>query len=297
MERRRFGATDLAVSALGFGGSEIRSEAEPQRVQRLLEGALDAGLNVLDTSACYGRSEELIGSAVSHRRHDFYLFTKCGHASGLETPDWTAETVRHSIERSLRRLKTDYVDLIQLHTCGIEVLEQGDVIEELETARRAGKVRYIGYSGDNAPARWAVESGRFDTLQTSCNIADQSVLDEIIPRAHARNMGIIAKRPLANVAWRMERLPEDDYGYVYGLRLKELQFPLTREPLHDAVGTALRFTLSVPGVATAIVGTRKPGRWQENADHVARGPLAMGRYEEIRNCWKKTADESWTAES
>lgn len=296
MERRPFGATDLTVSALGFGGSEIRSESDPKGIQMLLEGALDAGLNVLDTSACYGRSEELIGAAVSHRRHDFYLFTKCGHASGLETPDWTAETVRHSIDRSLKRLKTDYVDLIQLHTCGIDVLERGDVIAELEKARTAGKVRYIGYSGDNAPARWAVESGRFDTLQTSCNIADQSVLDEILPMAHARNMGIIAKRPLANVAWRVEMLPEDDYGYVYGARLKELKFPLTREPLHEAAAMALRFTLSVPGVATAIVGTRKPGRWQENAAQVVRGVLDHDLFEEIRNIWKTTADESWTAQ-
>ena len=297
MEMRPFGHTDMRVSALGFGGSEIGAERDAGTVRTMLESALDAGLNVVDTAACYGLSEELIGAALAHRRHDFYIFTKCGHASGLATPDWDAATIRDSLDRSLARLQTDYIDLIQLHSCDVATLDRGDAVDQLLRAQEAGKVRYVGYSGDNAAALRAVESGQFDALQTSVNIADQSVLDAVIPLAHTRGMGIIAKRPVANVAWQHETLPEDAYGFPYWKRLQTLRYPFTTGPVEEAVATALRFTLSVPGVATAIVGTRTVGRWQQNAAYAARGALDPDVYAEIRAVWKAAADADWTAET
>ncbi len=171
MERRALGKTGMEVSVLGFGGAEIGFEkATPETVERLLGSALDAGLNVIDTGECYGSSEELIGQAVSHRRGDFFLFTKCGHASGFDLPDWDLTMLEQSINRSLERLRVDCLDLVQLHTCSEEMLRQGDVIGVLERARAAGKTRFIGYSGDNNAALYAVECGAFDTLQTSINI-------------------------------------------------------------------------------------------------------------------------------
>ncbi len=296
MERRQFGTTDMTVTPLGFGGSEIGSDTDAGTVEVLLSGALDAGLNVVDTAACYGLSEELIGAAIGHRRHDYYLFTKCGHASGLPTPDWDTRTIRDSIARSLKRLRTDHIDLIQLHSCSREILERGELILELERARNAGQVRYIGYSGDNEAALWAVESGRFAALQTSINIADQSVLDRIVPQAQAAGLGVIAKRPVANVAWRASELSEEDYGYVYGERLKALHYPWLSAPLSESVGMALRFTLSVPGVSTAIVGTRSAGRWQENASYVAQGPLDPDTYQAIRRTWRDAAAPHWAGQ-
>ena len=297
MERRPFGKTDMQVSALGFGGAEIGSNTDAVTVGNLLDHALDAGLNTIDTSACYGDSEELIGQAVSGRRGDFYIFTKCGHAAGLPTPNWDARTIRDSIDRSLGRLKTDHIDLIQLHSCGVEVLERGAVIEELERAREAGKVRYLGYSGDNEAARWAVMSGRFDSVQTSFNVADQSVLEEIIPLGAARGMGIIVKRPLANVAWRYEGRPDSDYWVPYWERLRRLQYSFTHDPLPEAVAAALRFTLFTPGVSTAIVGTRTPGRWQENARLVDQGPIPTDEYDAIRRTWRETAPPDWQGQT
>src|SRR5262249_39014717 len=146
-------------------------------VSRLLNSALDAGLNVIDTAECYPNSEELIGQAVHGRRKDFYLFTKCGHPESMDKPDWRPESLLSSIERSVKRLKTDRVDLIQLHSCSLEELRKGDVITALEQARSRGLARYIGYSGDGQAARYAIECGRFDTLQTSVSIADQEALE------------------------------------------------------------------------------------------------------------------------
>ena len=128
----------------------------------VLNTALDNGVNLLDTAACYGNSEELIGDAVSSRRDEYILATKAGHAAGDETGEaWTGPTVARSIDRSLRRLKTDHVDIVQLHSCDVDVLEKGEVIRALEDAREAGKTRFISYSGDEEAAAWAVDSGIF----------------------------------------------------------------------------------------------------------------------------------------
>src|SRR5262245_49984644 len=117
MERRELGRTGLRGSVLGFGGAEVGCErAAASRVRRLLHEALDAGLNVIDTAECYGDSESLIGQAAADRRPDYYLFTKCGHFEGTGRDDWSAASLEQSIARSLSRLRTDHVDLLQLHT-------------------------------------------------------------------------------------------------------------------------------------------------------------------------------------
>src|SRR4051812_17302316 len=116
MEKRVLGKTGMEVTVLGFGGAETGyAGASAASVAEILNGALDAGLNVIDTAECYGTGEEALGQAVSHRRAEFYLFTKCGHASGLDRPDWDPGMLEQSIDRSLERLRTDCLDLVQLH--------------------------------------------------------------------------------------------------------------------------------------------------------------------------------------
>jgi hypothetical protein len=295
MQRRKLGKTDIEASVLGFGGSEIGYQRVSGRtVAKLLGNALDAGLNVVDTAECYDDSEVLIGKALGTRRRDYYLFTKCGHAGGWGRVDWRPDGLLKSIERSLERLDTDYLDLIQLHSCSLGDLKKGDVITALERARERGWTRYIGYSGDGAAARYAIECGRFDTLQTSVSIADQEALELTLPLARERGMGVIAKRPIANVAWRHARKPESYYA-DYWMRLRALQYPFLKgvQNADTAVATALRFTLSVPGVHTAIVGTTKPERWQENAALLGRLPLPKPEFERIRARWREVADASW----
>ena len=288
------GKTDMDVSVLGFGGSEIGYQrVSAKTVARLLGGALDAGLNVIDTAECYEDSEALIGKALGARRREVCLFTKCGHSRGEWRADWREEALLRSIERSLKRLRTDQVDLVQLHSCSLAVLRRGEAISALEQARAAGLTRYIGYSGDGAAARWAVECGRFDTLQTSVSIADQEAIELTLPAARKAGLGVIAKRPLANVAWRYARKPDEAYYQEYWERLRKLNYPFLPGKGDAAVKTALRFTLGVPGVHTAIVGTTRPDRWRQNAALLGDGRLPEGEREGIRARWKAVAPPSW----
>jgi aryl-alcohol dehydrogenase-like predicted oxidoreductase len=296
MERRRLGKTDMVASVLGFGGSEIGYErAGARTVARLLGSALDAGLNVIDTAECYEESEALIGAALGSRRSECYLLTKCGHPRGFGRGDWRPASLLSSIERSLKRLRTDRLDLIQLHSCSLADLRQGDAIAALEGARERGWARYIGYSGDGEAARYAVECGRFDTLQTSVSVADQEALDLTLPLAAARQMGVIAKRPIANVAWRYARRPAEPYYQPYWERLRALDYPFLRDA-ERVVSIALRFTLAAPCVHTAIVGTKRPERWPENARLLEAGPLRAPEIEQIRARWRQVAEPSWTGE-
>jgi aryl-alcohol dehydrogenase-like predicted oxidoreductase len=298
MEKRQFGKTDMQVSVLGFGGAEIGYERAPvEVVTLLLTSALDAGLNVIDTAECYLASEELIGEAVSGRRDEFYLFTKCGHPEQPGVGDWRPESLLGTITRSLTRLNTDRVDLIHLHSCSEEELRKGDVIAALQKAREKGYTRYIGYSGDGRAARYAVVCGAFDSLQTSISIADQEAIDMTIPLARDSQMGVIAKRPIANAAWRYDRSPLVDYHRPYWERLRKLDYDFLKSDSQQVASVALRFTLGIPGVQTAIVGTKNPNRWHENADLLQAGPLPERQLETIRARWRERAVPGWTGQT
>lgn len=289
----------MEVSVLGFGGAEIgyNDSQTQEEVNLLLNSALDAGLNVIDTAAAYKTSEELIGKAVGKRRQEYYLLTKCGALDAFTRFDWSKKGVLETIENSLRALKTDYLDIAQLHSCSAEILRQGDCIEGLQRAQEKGYTRYIGYSGDNDDAKYAIEMNVFDSFQTSVSIADQTPVDTNIPAAVEKGLGVIAKRPIANAVWRNSEKPKDSYHHEYWDRIRKLKFDFLNKSLDESIAIALRFTLSIPGVSTAIVGTTKPNRWQENARFVAEGILSDDEFEEIRARWKEVAGEDWIGQT
>lgn len=276
MQMVDFGNTGLKVSRLGAGLAEIGMESGVERHQaaEVLNSALDMGINFLDTAACYGVSEEMIGDSVSHRRDEFVLATKAGHVrgSGLNGREWTYDTVRDSIDRSLRRMKTDHVETVQLHSCGIDVLEQGDVIRALQDAKDAGKTRFIGYSGDNQDAHWAVDSGLFQTLQTSFNLVEQRAYTTgLLKKAAAANMGVIVKRPIAGATWGRARAKETSsirgYDNTYFRRSQKMTAlgTLPHEPDNHII-TAMGFTLAHPEIHVAIVGTKNPQHMSSNIE-------------------------------
>jgi aryl-alcohol dehydrogenase-like predicted oxidoreductase len=296
MEKRSLGHTGLEVSRLGVGLAEIGhglTFAQEAQAARVLNTALDAGINFLDTSACYGISEELIGRTIPHRRREYVLATKCGHvAGGYDGEEWTAQTIRDSIDRSLSRMRTDYVDLVQLHSCGVDVLERGEVIQALQEARQEGKTRYIGYSGDNKAAEWAIDSGVFDTLQTSFNLVDQRARSRLFPKAKAKGMGVIAKRPIANGAWGAIESPSG-YADQY---FERAQTMAAMGPLPDAIEhrilLALGFTFAHDQVDTIIVGTRNPDHMTENIEWVhTRLPIDATVVQELQRRFEQVGQD------
>jgi len=299
MEKRKFGKTDMEVSVLGFGGAEIgfNPQQTQEDVNQLLNSALDAGLNLIDTAAGYLKSEQMIGEAVGKRRKEFYLITKCGALDGFTRSDWSVKGILETIETSLRNLKTDYLDIAQLHSCSSEILRRGEVVEALQRAQEKGYTRFVGYSGDNEDAKTAIEMNVFDSLQTSVSIADQSPIDGNIALAAEKGLGIIAKRPIANAVWRHDSKPSESYHHEYWDRIQKLKFDFLEKSLEEATATALRFTLSIPGVSVAIVGTTKPQRWQENARFVAEGNLSDEEFQTIRERWYEVGGDDWVGQT
>jgi aryl-alcohol dehydrogenase-like predicted oxidoreductase len=303
MQTSSLGNTGLEASRLGVGLAEIGSELTLDDVGQageLLNRALDSGINFLDTAACYGVSEELIGRTVANRRREYTLASKAGHASGLPTESWTYETVAASVDRSLERMKTDVIDILQLHSCGVDVLEKGDVVRALQDARAAGKIRYVSYSGDNEAAHWAVDSGLFSTLQTTFNVSDQRAFTTgLLEKAADRGMGVIIKRPIAGGTWRVARHSKDnprvrsyDQPYVERATALASDGPVPGEP-EDAIEFSLGFVLSHPQVTTAIVGTKNPRHMESNLRMIEEGiELPPNALEEMHSRFARH-DDGW----
>jgi aryl-alcohol dehydrogenase-like predicted oxidoreductase len=267
---RPFGTTGLTVPVLGFGAGHIGDPAlSEEEVGRLLHGALDLGVTLLDTARSYGLSEERIGRHLAHRREDFVLSTKVGYGvPGIA--DWTGPVITAGVDAALGRLRTDRIDIVHLHSCPVEILERGDVVSALQAAVAAGKVRVAAYSGDNAPLEWAVASGAFGSIEASVNLVDQRAVDRVLPRAQEKGLGVIAKRPAANAPWRFAERPEASDVALYWERWRALG--LDPGPL-EWTELALRFAAWQPGVDCAIVGTGRLEHLRRNVEIVEKGPL------------------------
>src|SRR5688572_29155680 len=160
LPKRQLGRTGLEVTTLGFGAMEMRSpDLSDDEAGRVLNAVLDAGINFIDTSIDYGLSEERIGKFISHRRSEYYLASKCGCWAGEGPPPpteggrnphvFTPENIIAGVEQSLRRMKTDYLDVVQFHggSPPRALLEERGCVEALIDLQRQGKVRFIGMSG------------------------------------------------------------------------------------------------------------------------------------------------------
>jgi aryl-alcohol dehydrogenase-like predicted oxidoreductase len=271
MEKRPFGKTGIDVSILGFGAGHIGSpKMEEKTVELLLNKMLDLGINLVDTARAYGLSEQRIGKYISHRRKDYFLSTKVGYDVEWK-PDWTYDAVYYGIDQALVLLKTDYLDIVHLHSCSREILQQGDVIMALEKAKLEGKIRFMAYSGENDALEYALETGKFDSIQTSVNICDQRGITRYLPKAIHSGLGVIAKRPIANAPWRHETPPVGHYSAEYWHRLKKMDLDTGKNNIADV---AIRFTAFTPGVSSCILGTSKQEHIKEGILSIEKGPLA-----------------------
>lgn len=293
MQQRALGATGLTVSILGLGAGQLGDAAlDDAVVGRLLNEAVDLGVTLFDTARGYGLSEERIGRHLAHRRDHIVLSTKVGYGiSGHD--DWTRGCVAAGIDEALRRLATDRIDIVHLHSCPQETLARGEVIEALLAAAQAGKLRVPGYSGDNEPLAWAVDRGVFGAVEHSLSICDQRVIAGALAQARARDLGVIAKRPVANAPWRFAQRPTGDYAEEYWWRWRTMD--LDPRGL-DWQELALRFTAYTPGVHSCIVGTADPAHLRRNVELIARGPLPEDQVAAIRAAFRAHDPGWWRGE-
>ena len=158
----------------------------------------------------------------------------------------------------------------------------------------------LGTDGEEGQQAIVADRGEIDALVLGEEegLADQEPLELTLPFARERQMGIIAKRPIANAAWKEQHRPIDSYHHVYWDRLTKLHYDFIRQgSLEKSIAHALRFTLTIPGVHTAIVGTSKPERWLQNAKMIEAGPLSESEFEAIRERWDDIGPSTWIGQT
>ena len=288
MEKRLLGKTGLAVSPLGFGGGPVGYLGEDaQRTAHILDPLLDAGVNLIDTAACYPGSEPLIAEAIGRRRDEYILVSKCGHkVDGVRGKEWSAQLIGLSVERSLKRLKTDHIDVMLLHSCNLEMLKRGEAISALARARESGKIRFFGYSGDNDAAAYAATLEDIAVIETSVNICDQVNIDLVLSRTVEKNIGVLAKRPMANAAWKdpsEQRGIYQSYVQSYTERLSAMRITpadlgFNGNPTQLWPHIALRFTLSSSRCSLRHRRDNQPKECPGKPCCRSRRPLACGYF-------------------
>jgi aryl-alcohol dehydrogenase-like predicted oxidoreductase len=308
MKLTPFGKTGFNVSSLGLGAAEIGYlNTDRQLAAKMMNFMLDEGVNVIDTASGYETSEEVIGESISRRRKQFILISKCGNTlPDISAPRWSPELITQTVDRSLKRLKTDVLDVMLLHSCDERTLRNGQALAALVKAKQAGKIRFLGYSGDNEPAAYAATLPDISVVETSISLADQTNIDGVLPIALKNNLGVLAKRPICNSAWKeITTQPSfyKDYARVYTERLATMNLSPTQLGIPGPTETAwpelaLRFTLSQPGVHTAIIGTTRIENARANIAYAARGPLPPTTVKQIRAAFASAqSSQHWTGQT
>jgi aryl-alcohol dehydrogenase-like predicted oxidoreductase len=287
LPRTTFGRTGLTVTTLGYGAMELRGAPrgpaiDDEQAGAVLNAVLDAGINYIDTSPDYGNSEELIGRFIANRRADYFLASKCGCLVGA-TPAppgernphvFTAENVRAGVEQSLRRLNTDYLDVVQFHASpSRQQLEADGGLEALLALQREGKVRFIGMSGTLPNLTEQIAMGVFDVFQIPYS-ALQREHEQAIAEAAQAGAGIVIRGGAARGAptdWEHRQSAMLAPG-----TMKDRWEQAGLDDLLDGMSRmefTLRFTLSDPQLDTTIVGTANPEHLRDNVAAASKGPL------------------------
>ena len=288
---RTLGRTGLDVTVLGFGAMELRGDdgrrgrpITPEESERVLNAVLDSGINYIDTSIDYGESEESIGKFISHRRDEYFLASKCGCLVGAAEPQpgerrphvFTRENILAGVDQSLRRMKTDHLDLVQLHASpSKEVLEQEGVIDTLLSLQKDGKVRFIGSSSTLPNLPDLVDLGVFDVFQIPYS-ALQREHEKPISEAADAGAGTVIRGGVAKGQPGDGHGAEESWNAYEAAKLAEIADGA------PATEFMLRFTITHPALSTTIVGTRNPDHLAANVAAVEKGPLAPEIYAEAK---------------
>ncbi len=291
LTKNMLGDTGLNVTRLGFGAMEIRGaprgrDVTAEQADTILNAVLDAGINYIDTSVDYGASEEFIGRFISHRRDQFFIASKCGckvgapasPGPGPSAHEFTRENVIEGVEQSLRRMKTDYMDVVQFHISpSLATLNENGALEALQELQQQGKVRHIGMSGTLPNLPEQIDSGAFSVLQIPYSALERQH-EDLITAAAAKGIGNVIRGGVA----KGEPGESGVAGRVSWDTFDEAKLDELLDEGEPRTSFMLRFTVSHPGMHTTIVGTINPAHLQQNVDAVERGPLPADVYEEAK---------------
>lgn len=296
MRRRRLGQTDLELSVIGFGawaigGGDYAFGWGPQDDRESIKAihkALDVDVNWIDTAAVYGlgRSEEVVGEALKGIREEVILATKCGLVwddQGNITNCLTSESVRREAESSLRRLRTEYIDLYQIHWPNPDE-DIEEAWEEMVKLEEEGKVRYPAVSNfDTQQMSRAAAIHPIASLQPPYNMFRRGIESEILPYCSEHAIGVVAYSPMQNglltgkfTKESIQNLPDDDFRKVKNVHFQEPEVginletveklgPIAQEQDLTLAQLALAWVLRRPEVTSAITGTRKSSQIEETA--------------------------------
>ncbi|NLD43506.1 MAG: hypothetical protein GX657_08435 [Chloroflexi bacterium] len=304
MEYRTLGATGLSVSIVGYGASPLGDEfgrSDPAEGRRAVARAIDLGINYFDVSPYYGRTlaEERLGEALAGRRHEVILATKAGRY-GKDLPDgfdFTAGRIARSIDESLRRLRTDYVDVYQLHDIEYAPREQivGEALPAMRRLQEQGKVRFVGITSYALHLmRDVAQQAAVDTILSYCryNLLDTSLATVLAPLAAERGIGLINASPLHMRVLSNRGAPD---WHPAPQRVREAAgraAALCQEAGSDLAELAMHFALEYGGVATTLVGMSKLAHVERNVAAVGGRP-ARALLAEVRALLAPVADVCW----
>ena len=299
LPKRKLGRTGLNVTALGFGALELRGmvagvgrELKPGQPERILNAVLDAGINYIDVAADYGEAEGHIGRCIANRRKEFFLASKCGCPPdvskflpaertryGVPLPhlhDYSRENIIKTCDQSLRRMKTDYLDVLQFHfSPSKNILEQEKAVQTLESLKRDGKIRFLGCSSILPNIIDHIDMDVFDVLQVPYS-ALQPEHENTIAIAARAGVGIVIRGGVAKGPPGKGQGSADIWDLWDKAELDEL---LDGE---HRIEFMLRFTITNPNIHTTVVGTLDPEHLLENVAAVLRGPLPVSVYSEAK---------------
>ena len=291
MKKNTYGNTDITLPVLGFGAGLIGDAAMDENYAGyFVNQIVDLGITFIDTARGYGLSEERIGRHLSWRRNDFILSTKVGYnIPGFQ--DWTYDCIVAGVHHALQLMRTDHIDIVHLHSCPKQTLEQGDVIQALQKMVQDGKIRAAAYSGENDSLEYALHSQQFGGLMSSINVFDQRSINSTVVPASKQGNGYIAKRPIGNAPWLHTSQPFGNYCEEYWKRMKKMDLDFGG----DWLDVALRFTAFTPGISTSIVGTTNLDHIKKNIEIVEKGPLSKDIIDKITNAFAQN-DNNWNGQ-
>jgi len=306
MNYRTLGRTEFSVSEIGFGawaiggnqfGNSYGTTKDNESLQSL-QKAIDLGCNIIDTADVYGHghSEELLGEALTGIRQKVYIATKVGgdFYHGPTRPNFDADYIHFALEQSLKRLKTDYIDLYQLHNPPLHLIQEGSIFEILFKLKSEGLIRAVGLSiFEPSEGVEAIRNDCVECIQVVYNIFNRQAAKELIPLAREYNIGLIAREPLHNgiLTGKFdgdEIFEEGDIRSRWSQKYFEHLVNFTSN-LKNVINTedrtlaqtALQFVLSQSSISTVIPGMKTGDQVEENLRTVNQKPLTEEEQKQI----------------